>query len=257
MTDQNQNKPLVQGEIKHGETIREWNLELLEAQACNFLEAAQSGTKNPYRDNCLTEAERDKELRQLGMKLGFRYAKATLSNFVRYDKRISPVVERLTDLAMRMQDVLADGGGLVLYGPPGTGKDHLLAALLKIAIAKWRLSVEWRDGVGLHAEFRRVMDSDRETESGLLRRLTNVHILAISDPVPPAGELSNYQLSTLRDVIDRRYRQGKTFWMTTNLAQRERAEELLTDPIMQRIRERSGQIECNWPSWRERQQVTW
>jgi hypothetical protein len=99
-------------------------------------------------------------------------------------------------------------------------------------VARHRFSVEWWDGVALHSEFRRVMDSDRESESGLLKRLASVHILAISDPVPPAGELSSYQLTTLRDVIDRRYRRGRTFWMTTNLHQRERAEELLTGPVM-------------------------
>jgi hypothetical protein len=99
-------------------------------------------------------------------------------------------------------------------------------------------------------------DSDHEWRK-LSAELRRPHILAISDPQPPQGALSPQQVRRLRDIIDKRYRAGASTWLTTNIDDREYAEHLFTRPVMQRIKDGSGAILCDWPSYRDRRKAQW
>lgn len=200
--------------------------------------------------------ERNRLVEILGRRLGSRYALATLANFQAYHPKQADVLARLAKFAENMPSLI--GSGVLLFGAPGTGKDHLLAALLKIATAKWGYRVTWWDGVDLAAEFRSLMnENSRTTEREFIRELVRPHVLAISDPVPPRGELSTYQLSTLREVIDLRYRDRKPIWITTNIDKRDDADAALSVPLMDRLKEGAVSIYCDWPSYRAKQQPTW
>jgi DNA replication protein DnaC len=189
-------------------------------------------------------------LRRLLQQLGPRYTRCSLSNYQIYHPNQQPVVDRLLAFTEAMPDRLSQGGGLILLGPQGTGKDHLLAAVLKIAAARYRYAVSWWDGGNLFDMMAKAITGD--TWEKERKRLVEPHVLAISDPVAPRGPLSDAQLRRLRDVIDRRYRERVGTWITTNVDSREDAERLLTEPVMARIREGSEQIVCSWPSYRER-----
>lgn len=192
------------------------------------------------------------------MSLGHRYAQCTLSGYQVYDDKQKLVIDRLKYFAGAMPEYLEEGGGLLLYGNPGTGKDHLVAALLKIAIAKFGLTVAWWDAGALFDELYFAIKADDEDPlKRTIKMLRRPHVLAISDPQPPQGNLSESQLRRLRDLIDWRYRAGLSTWITTNLDNREHAEKLLTAPVMQRIKEASGVILCDWPSYRERRKASW
>jgi len=210
-------------------------------------------------DKVLDETGRAENVVRLGHRLGRRYARCTFANYeVTDEQKQRPIVNRLREFAARMPDLLRGGGGLMLFGNPGTGKDHLVAALLKVAIVKHGLSAAWYDGGELFDLLYFALREESPAElKALIRLLREPHILAISDPQPPRGELSDSQVRRLRDVIDKRYRAGLSTWITTNIDQRADAEALLTGPMMDRLRESAGKIYCDWPSYREGRQAGW
>jgi len=196
--------------------------------------------------------EREFALKKLLWSLGKRYEHCTLQNYTIYHELQRPIMQRLFDFVPEMPDLLSQSGGLLLFGHPGTGKDHVLAALLKLAVYGHGLSVEWFDGGSLFDLFHYAAKSEESDLKNLNDRLGKPQILAISDPQPPKGSLSDSQVRRIRDVIDRRYRAGLSTWITTNLDTRQHTESLLTTPLMQRLREGSRQFEFNWPPYRDR-----
>ena len=198
----------------------------------------------------LPPPERVESLRGLVTHLGERYERATLDSFEVYDDAQREPLGRLQAFALEMPQRLCTGGGLILKGKPGTGKDHLVAALLKIAVARHGLTVGWWDCLALFREVRLSIDEGKQRD--LLKTLSGPQILALSDPQPPKGQLSDWQVGIIRDAIDTRYRSRKSTWLTTNLTTKDDAEELLTKPLLERLKERSLQIKCDWSSYRER-----
>lgn len=206
----------------------------------------------------IPERERGGHLAALVKRLGFRYCNATLENYEVYDDRQRQVLGRLGRFAETMPEHLKGGGGLLLCGDPGTGKDHLIAALLKLAVSLHGLAVEWFDGGDLFDKIHAAMrEDDGEAWRRLSSELQKPHILALSDPQPPQDALSPAQVRRLRDMIDKRYRAGKSTWLTTNVDQKDYAEQLLTKPVMDRLKESSGSILCDWPSYRARRKAGW
>lgn len=228
-----------------------------ESEAYEWLKQRGFIVPCPYEKR-VPESERAKRLADLIVRLGFRYRESTFENYEVYDATQKQTVARLAAFAADMPEHLRGGGGLLLFGDPGTGKDHLIAALLKLAITLHGLEVSWFDGGVLFDQFHVALQAPGDDEwRRLVQELRRPHVLAISDPQPPQDALSPQQVRRLRDLIDRRYRDGKSTWLTTNIDQREYAERLLTRPVMQRLKESSALVLCDWPSYRDRRKAMW
>jgi DNA replication protein DnaC len=221
----------------------------LEEGICDFLKRFEEGGLDPWK-KLLSDAGRDLNLKSLALSLGPRYWRCTLENFHVYNpEKQSPILKKAKEFAADMPRRVRCGG-LFLIGNAGTGKDHVVAALLKIAVAKYRFSARWWDGGNL---FDAVANSiSEESFARLKKELAEPHILAISDPVPPRGHLNDSQLRRLRDAIDKRYRDTKSTWVTTNVDNNRDAEELLTRPLLERLKEGSLQLFFDWNTYRER-----
>lgn len=228
-----------------------------ENEACKWLKSRGFILPCPFETR-IPEPERRRHLSDLIRQLGFRYQESTLENFEIYHERQTETLGRLAKFAADMPKHLQGGAGLMLFGDPGTGKDHLISALLKLAIVLHGLNVLWFDGGDLYDRLHLALQAEGdEAWRKLSDKLRQPHVLAISDPQPPQGALSAPQVRRLRDIIDKRYRAGKSTWLTTNIDQREYAEQLFTKPVMERIKEASATILCDWPSYRGRRKAGW
>jgi DNA replication protein DnaC len=186
---------------------------------------------------------------QLIRERGSRYYECRLANYEAKTDSQKAVVELLQEYVKNIMDNIRDGVNIVLIGPAGTGKDHLLMAMARAAIVYDR-SIDWRNGTSLWVEFRCAIGGD-ETEAQVVRRLTSPDVLAISDPVPPRGPLTDYQASMLFDVIDSRYSHKRPTWITLNCASRKEAEDRIGAQVIDRLGHGALVLKCNWPSYRK------
>lgn len=199
--------------------------------------------------NRLTEPEAFACFKELISDRGARYANCTLETFVISWKSQEEVLTRLNDLVDNRMEEFRHGGGLILYGPEGTGKDHLQFAVMRFAVEELLLSVKWLDGMRLQDQIRHAIGQNREHE--LRKELREPQILAISDPIPPVDGLNQWNLSFFRDVIDRRYQDRRSTWVTFNGSSLEDLEAVLLPPLTARLIESSVVLHCNWPSFRK------
>lgn len=189
--------------------------------------------------------------REIITTFGRRYENASLGNFDVYDDKQAAVIGALKHFGERLQSHAELGDGLVLYGPSGTGKDHLLAALMRHAIFHHDMRVEWVDGMVLYGMMRDAIGKD-EPEERVLRRFINAKILAVSDPVPPTGALTDFQASTLFRIIDARYRDCRPTWVTINVANGDEAAGRMGVQVVDRLKHGATVLHCNWTSYRAR-----
>jgi DNA replication protein DnaC len=194
----------------------------------------------------------------LEVQLGRRYApeRVRMKDFQIYHAGQKPVLERVEAIAATWPGPLLEGRGLIFLGPCGTGKDRLMANMLYRASR--HVACRWVDGLALFAAFRGAI-AEREAEDSVLRRFTAgdgyglpPQVLAISDPVPPAGSPTDWSIGSLFRVVDGRYRALQSTWMCINAASPDDADERLSAPVFDRLQENADIIRFFWPSFRER-----
>jgi len=143
---------------------------------------------------------------------------------------------------------VANRRGLVLYGTCGTGKDHLLAAVVRRVVLVHGIKVLWTTGPRLFNAFRSEIDGSDLTS----RNCRDVEVLAVSDPIPPAGQLTPFISERLFGIVDARYSDGKPTWITCNVASREDMEHAIGVQTVDRLIDNAVLIRCDWPSYRKR-----
>jgi DNA replication protein DnaC len=215
----------------------------------------EARAREPALGEALAEAERhaaERAVADLAARLGRRYApdRATLEGFEVYHRDQRPVLGRLREIRAELPGWLEGGRGLVFYGTVGTGKDHLLAAML-YAAARAGLSCRWENGQDLHARFRDQVKADGREED-VLAPLVAPQVLAVSDPTPPAGQLTPWNQLQLYRLFDRRYRALRSTWVTLNASSVSDADAQLSEPVFDRLRHGAELLPCFWPSYRER-----
>lgn len=207
------------------------------------------------RDRERQERETDREqfarhdrLRGLIRERGERYAGCRLSNFAADTEAQKRAVKELVDYCGEITDRIADGEGVILFGPKGTGKDHLAMALARAAILAGKY-VLWQNGMDLFGDIRDGIDRG-DSERALVRRMVNPEVLYLSDPLPPFGNLTEYQASMLFRILDGRYSRGKPTWCTVNVSSGADLDARMGAQNGDRLRDGAIAIFCDWPSHR-------
>lgn len=162
------------------------------------------------------------------------------------------MIDRVRELAGGISASIGDGQNVILFGPVGTGKDHLLAHLL-YAAADAGHKCRWVNGLDLYGKWRDQIDGG-ENEARMVAGFVSPPVLAISDPIPPVGAPSAWNVGQLYRIIDARYRHLRPTWMTVNAASVDDANETLSAPLFDRLRHGAALIHCYWPSYRQRVQ---
>lgn len=183
--------------------------------------------------------------------VGRRYAGCTLENYCASTGPQTLALESLRAYAKAIREHVVSGYGVTLFGSCGTGKDHLAIALCREAIEAGVRSV-WVDAEAQFAELRASFRDDaRKDEREVFRSLETVPVLALSDPIPQSGELTEYQSRAIRRVIGARYANLLPTILTLNVATGDEAKQRLGVAVYDRIRGSSLAIHCNWPSHRQ------
>jgi DNA replication protein DnaC len=207
------------------------------------------------RERRTAEAYHQELLRALARTLGPRYGpkRCSLDTFEARTPAQRAVKQRLAELFISWPKPLLEGRGLVFLGGVGGGKDHLMAAALYEAAGKHRAACKWVNGLDLFGDARDRI-ARKECESEQVEELTGTDILAISDPLPPGGSLTDWQINLLLRVIDRRYRDMRPIFVTVNADDERDADERLTAPVWDRLQECCEVVKCCWASYRGRKQ---
>lgn len=195
--------------------------------------------------------------KRLGSRIGPDYAAADLAAWVFHgaaDDRQSQrnVIAKLNTYLDELRANVEGGKNLLVMGPMGSGKDVLMAAAMKFATLQWGLDVMWRNGMSLYAEIRSSMSpASEQSESCLLRMMIDAQVLAISDPLPPSGALTEFQAATLFAILDARYRHRRPTWITINVLNRNEAQARMGAQNVDRLAHRATTLFTNWGSFRE------
>lgn len=213
-------------------------------------EARRREAEQEQREQLQAAAERKNLRDRLLSKVGARYRNCTVDTFACDTQAHKDAASKVWAFCETISDQIASGRGVLLYGPPGTGKDHLAVAIMIAALDSTSASVDWVDGAEFYGGVRDNIDGDK-SEASFVKRFTTPALLVLSDPLPPLGAIkSEFQLSMLFRVIDRRYRDLKATVVTLNVATREEAEKRLSPNIVDRLAHGAMAIHCNWPSYR-------
>lgn len=207
------------------------------------------------RRAALDEAHRrERFVLDLKHDLGARYypERASFDCFRADHSAQKRVLKQLQEIDIKI--LVEEGAGIILFGPVGTGKDHLQAAMLYKA-AREGFSGKWINGQDWYGSLRDRIKDDR-AEAELLASLTKPDILAISDPLPAKRELSGWNAEMLYCLVDRRYRNLKSTWITINATDEMDADQRLTSPVFDRLRDNAHIIRCFWDSFRGRGRAT-
>jgi len=185
--------------------------------------------------------------------IGKRYAEAKLSTWIADTPQQQQVLTDVLAWCDNLTANIARGRGVVMIGPKGSGKTHLAVGILKRCAMSLH-TVAAIDGQQMYLRMRDAIKTDT-TESEIIRAWTAPDVLLIDDPIPVGGDNSAYQLSTLWNVIDRRYRDLKPTIVTLNVANGDEAARRLSPQIVDRLRDGALVLSCNWPSHRQPAEV--
>jgi len=179
---------------------------------------------------------------------GKRYDSCRLTNYEVTTDTQRNVLDRLREYANSVKDRVSSGDGIILIGPSGTGKDHLLTGLARVAIGL-DITVAWTSGVKLFRDSRdAIATGDQET---LIRNLSRVQVLILSDLIPPAQRLTDFQAETIYAIADERYNRALPTWLSVNVANREAMESAIGVPVVDRLAHGAIVLACDWPSYRK------
>jgi DNA replication protein DnaC len=134
-----------------------------------------------------------------------------------------------------LQAKLRAGQGLMILGPVGTGKSSL-AALLCGEVVKLGLTVAWEYTQSL-------LDSLFDGAGGTVARLKSPSLLVLDDF--GLAQLSAYHIKELEKIVEMRYRNRRSTFVTGNFD----LSALAQDQKLQRISDRWRQT--NRPLWVE------
>lgn len=134
---------------------------------------------------------------------------------------------------------------IVLRGNTGSGKTHLAIAILKIQASNNSRFVTVPD---LLLKIRSSFNGGPETEDEIIREFSSIPILVLDDL--GAEKTSEFAITTLYIILDRRIRDCRKTIITTNLSQVD-IEEVFGSRIASRLASMEN-IKINMPDYRKK-----
>lgn len=199
-------------------------------------------------------SERIAAWHKLTSKIGDRYSACVIRRWQfhgdqdQHDRQ-KVVIEKIVTYMQQLPERVQGGSGVMLIGPPGTGKDFLVSCLMRDAILRHGIRVDWANGVDLYSSIRDAIGSEK-SERSLISQWVRPTVLCLSDPLPPRGPLTDFQAGMLFQIIDARYRATKPTWVTLNVENRKEAEDRMGAQVVSRLIDGAMFSRCEWSDFR-------
>jgi DNA replication protein DnaC len=185
--------------------------------------------------------------------IGRRYVDCDFANYKTSTPEQKAAVAKCREYVRDFRTNLERGFSLVLIGPKGTGKDHLMVAVVKRIAMGFDIpgKVVYRDGLTMFSEFRDAIRTN-VSEDTIVERYTRPRLLAVSDPVPPIGTLSEYEQRIWLRIVDGRYRNCLPIAATVNVQSRSELDGRMGPQAADRLCDSAVVVKCNWKSYRSK-----
>lgn len=176
-----------------------------------------------------------------------RYSRVSLANFVCAGTKQRVAREQCLSYIERR---LAEWGRtLLLHGPVGTGKDHLGIAVARWLMRLYGVECVYKVGAEMFAEIRDAIREEREHRT--VKNLGTVPLLFISDISPVGSAWTDYQLTVLYRIIDRRYHELLPTIVTANVTKTDDLANVVGHSAASRLQHDAVSVLCYWQSIRE------
>jgi len=155
------------------------------------------------------------------------------------------------EYAVTLDARVRERNNLLLYGPVGAGKDHLGVAVVRFGVWCRGAKARWINGQELFGDFRDAMDDVRgRSEADAIRALAAVELLLLSDPLPAAGELTDFQCNILYRLAEARYCAGRPTIVSINVSDGGEARRRMGAATWDRLCHGAWCVPCFWSSYR-------
>lgn len=155
--------------------------------------------------------------------------------------------------AIRAEVERGEARNILLFGTAGTGKDMLMKLLALEVLSRGETvavpAIRYLRGMEFFGALRDLIGGGSGSESQLLAELSGPDILCLSDPLPPFGELTEFQGQMLYRLLERRI--GKATWCTINIDGAKEGRERMGAQSFDRLCAGALVVSCRWPSWRQ------
>lgn len=201
-------------------------------------------------------ADDDDKRDSLARQVGRRYENCTFDNYQinpEHADAMQLAVDQCRDYVAEFGQHVKAGRSIAIIGPAGTGKDHLCTAMLRSIIDTYGVPthrVRYVHGLDLYCEARDTIKQGT-TEASMVASYAKPHLLAISDPLPPSGSLSQYEQRIFLQIVSRRYTERRPLAITVNIASRAELYERMAAQNAGRILQDAIVVKCNWPDFRQ------
>jgi len=179
-----------------------------------------------------------------------RFRDRTFRNYRADSKEQETALEIARTYALRFEDLLGHGAGLVFCGKPGTGKTHLAVAIARMVLSKGR-TVLFAPVIEALRQVKETYGRNSSmSESQAINRFVKPTLLILDDVGVQYG--SEAEKLILYEILDARYRNARPTIMTSNLTQEELIDYVGTRNL-DRMKEGGGAVVAfTWDSYRQR-----
>ncbi len=183
-----------------------------------------------------------------------RFLRKGFDTYVAGSEEQRAALDVMRQFAEQISDNIGAGRGLLVVGSTGTGKTHLVVSILKAAVRAGHsaLFTSVLEAVQVVKETYR-KDSDM-SEREAVKMFSEPDILALDEVGVQFG--SEFEMVIMTQIIDQRYRVGKSTLLISNLPIVGKSGEkdlttILGKRVMSRIREDNDLVVMQWGDHRE------
>lgn len=142
-----------------------------------------------------------------------------------------------------------EGSVIVLIGPPGTGKTQMAIEAMRQAI--WLMpkpSARYCEAIDIFMKFRSAFAQRGSDERSVLESFTRPKLLIVDDI--HRRNNTTYEDTMIEVLINKRYGAMRSTLLISNETQ-EQFQASYAGPIISRIKESGGIIQCDWNDFRD------